>query len=228
MARTHRITHVLPLIAGALVGFGVYRYLTAVDAVELSTRDRRTRAEAPIRSHRAPAPPSLDTPAGPHDEAAAARPTPGAGPAIAFAPRDAAEWQGMLVNTTFQASCDTSARCGLAMACSATGRCGPCTRDADCATGEACAMQHCVPAAAVACKSRVDCPAGELCMLTGYSEDPRGNGDLRAYCSGSPPALARTVERDEAELEELARAEPAPLATDDPGTPEGLVHLLQD
>src|SRR5690606_36385366 len=90
---------------------------------------------------------------------------PGEGPPIEYASRDPREWQGMLVNTTFQALCDTSARCGLAMACNA-GRCGPCAHDSDCASGEVCSMQHCVVSSLAACRSRSDCPGDELCILS--------------------------------------------------------------
>jgi hypothetical protein len=227
MARTQRFAWlVVPALVGALVGFGLYHHLTSAseDAVDLAARDLRVRDPNPIRSHHAPpTTPSLDVPAGEVDPERR-----GLAPAIELAPRDAAEWQGMLVNTTFQASCDTSTRCGLAMACHA-GRCGACTRDAECGAGEVCSMQHCVASASTACRTRADCPSGELCMLTGYSDDPRGNGDMRSYCSGSPPQIARTVESDEAALaQELASADVVPLPVDNPATPEGLVHLLQD
>jgi hypothetical protein len=217
MSRTQRLSWLVPLIAGAIVGYGLYQFLAPTPAGDLAVRDLRKRETAPVIGHRAP---SLEVT--PRDEPE----RPGVGPSIELAPRAASEWQGMLVNTTFQASCDTSSRCGLAMACHA-GRCGACTQDAQCGSGEVCSMQHCVSAPNAACRARSDCPISELCMLTGYSDDARGNGDMRAYCSGSPPALARTVESDAAELAELAQAEAAPLSIDNPGTPEGLLHLLQ-
>jgi hypothetical protein len=89
----------------------------------------------------------------------------------------------MRVDLTNQALCAAVDGCGLAMACRA-GRCGPCAVDGDCASGEACVLEHCVPATAVGCRGRRDCGAGELCVLSGYSDDPRGNRDLRATCIG--------------------------------------------
>ena len=226
MHRWQRFIWAAPLLAGAILGLGLY-YLVADSpdrSVELATRDRRRPPTAPTRSHYRPALPSdAPAPAPGRDPA-----RPGAGPSLEHAPRDPAEWQGMLVNTTFQALCDTSSRCGLAMACDA-GRCGACARDSDCATGEVCSLQHCVLSSLAACRSRADCPTGELCLLTGYASDPRGNGDMRAYCSGSPPPSTRNLDDEEAALAaETARARPVPLATNNPGTPEGLVHLLQD
>ena len=224
MSRKQRISWLAPLIAGAILGFAVYQYLSPADGVDLATRDQRKREAAPIVGHRAsPVTPSLDVEGqGQHSESD----RPGVGPAIELAPRVESEWQGMLVNTTFQASCDTSSRCGLAMACQA-GRCGACTQDAQCGAGEVCSMQHCVIASNAACRARAECPIGELCMLTGYADDARGNGEMRAYCSGSPPALARTVESDQAEAEAELAVAAAPLSVDDPGTPEGLLHVLQ-
>lgn len=224
MSRKQRISWLVPLIAGAIVGFGVYQYLSPADGVDLASRDQRRREAAPIVGHRAsPVTPALDVERqGQRGESE----RPGIGPAIELAPRDASEWQGMLVNATFQASCDTSSRCGLAMACDA-GRCGACSADAQCGTGEVCSMQHCVLASNAACRARGECPAGELCMLTGYSDDARGNGEMRAYCSGSPPVLARTVESDRAEVDAELAVVAAPLPVDNPGTPEGLLHVLQ-
>lgn len=229
--RRHSISWLVPVVAGAVLGFGIYDRLASSSSVDVTTRDRRKASPASTRSHHRP--PQLPSEEGAsnlgrgRDERDPTRP--GAGPAIAYAPREPAEWQGMLVNTTFQARCDTSSRCGLAMACH-TDQCGPCSNDSECANGEACSMQHCVVASLAACRTRADCPAAELCMLTGYASDARGNLDMRAYCSGSPPAEARRQEEEEAALAvELARADRTPpvLGTD-PGTPEGLVHLLQD
>jgi hypothetical protein len=99
-----------------------------------------------------------------------------------YYPRDPAEWQGMLVEMTFRAFCEASAGCGLAAACT-DGKCGPCTRDRDCAGSEACVLDHCVLRDNVQCTSRRDCVGEDaLCVLTGYSSDTRGNSDMRSEC----------------------------------------------
>jgi hypothetical protein len=231
--REHLISWLVPVIAGLVLGIGLHGLLAGASPVDVAARDRRTASAEVTRSHRAP--PQLAPAAATPDRSVVTRGAggrdparPGVGPAIAYAPRDPSEWQGMLVNTTFQALCDTSSRCGLAMACHA-GRCGPCASDAECAAGEVCAMQHCVSAPLATCRGRADCPSGELCMLTGYADDARGNGGMHAYCSGSPPAEARRQDEQAALDGELAREDrtaPAPGA--DPATPEGLVHLLQE
>jgi hypothetical protein len=147
--------------------------------------------------------PSLPRAAGPGTEAAGSptasrgEPAPGLAPAPVFHPRDEGEWQGMQVNTAAQALCDTSSRCGLGMACHG-GTCGPCAADDECAAGEACVLDHCVPRAQVACRSRRDCAGGEeLCVLTGYSSDPRGNAAMMAKCQpaqgGTPAPAAEPV-----------------------------------
>jgi hypothetical protein len=98
-----------------------------------------------------------------------------------YKPRDPSEWQGMLVDTGLQAPCAAPDGCGLAMACH-QGRCGPCTSDAECAAGESCSLDHCVRSDLAGCRARRDCAAGEFCVLSGYSADPRGNGEMRASC----------------------------------------------
>lgn len=107
--------------------------------------------------------------------------SPGLLPPPTYHPRAPKEWQGMLVNTSLQAECGTASHCGLAMAC-LSGRCGPCMLDGDCAAGERCVLDHCVKAGNVACRSRADCGGEALCVLTGYSPDPRGNEEMRANC----------------------------------------------
>jgi hypothetical protein len=110
------------------------------------------------------------------------------GPAYVFEPypRDPAEWQGMLVNRTTSVSCAGTGFCQLALAC-VNERCGPCTEDSHCQSGEICAVDHCLLAEFVDCSSRLDCPDGEVCVLSDYSDDSRGNGDMRSWCSGSVP-----------------------------------------
>jgi hypothetical protein len=116
-------------------------------------------------------------------------PAPAAGGTLAavssgprYHPREPSEWQGMLVNTSAQAQCDTSARCGLAMACLRE-TCGPCVADSECSSGEVCVLDHCVLRERAECKSRRECPGDALCTLSGYSSDPRGNRELVAQCT---------------------------------------------
>jgi hypothetical protein len=97
-----------------------------------------------------------------------------------FFPRDAGEWQGMRILTT-QPACSTSETCGLGLAC-VENRCGPCQNDGQCLSNERCAVDHCVPAAGLACRSQKDCASGELCVLTPYSADARGNTGMRSRC----------------------------------------------
>ncbi len=100
-------------------------------------------------------------------------------------PRDPDEWQGMLVDICLRATCDEPARCGLALAC-VGGYCGPCAEDSDCATGEACVLDHCVLSDNVACRSSRDCEGDALCILSGSTGGAaRGNEDMTAYCNPS-------------------------------------------
>ena len=104
-------------------------------------------------------------------------------------PRDPAEWQGMRVNMCLRALCETSAGCGLAAACLPDGMCGPCARDSDCASGEACVLDHCVLSENVRCRSQRDC-GGALCVLDGdCGGTARGNEGMVAFCIGDerPP-----------------------------------------
>jgi hypothetical protein len=96
-------------------------------------------------------------------------------------PRDPAEWQGMLVDLDTVPPCDSSAVCGLARACKA-GKCLACERDGDCATGEACVLDHCVAKELATCRKAADCKSGSLCVLSGYSGEPRGNEGMKAAC----------------------------------------------
>ncbi len=145
---------------------------------------------------------------------------------VRYAPRDPREWQGMRVNLALQASCDISAHCGLAMAC-LDGRCGPCASDGDCAAGEGCAVQHCVPLANLGCRSAAGCKDPEArCLLSGISPDPRGNAEMHAYCSGSTAEFAREVAEREAREAHPAEAEVAAQAPTQPGSPEALAEIL--
>jgi hypothetical protein len=99
-----------------------------------------------------------------------------------YHPRDKSEWQGMLVNMSMRALCKGARSCGLAAACM-DGRCGPCATDGQCGDGERCVLDHCVLAPNVHCRSHRDCFGTDaLCVLSGYSSDPRGNADMRADC----------------------------------------------
>jgi hypothetical protein len=104
--------------------------------------------------------------------------------------RPASEWQGMLVDLAVMPPCEIDEQCGLARACR-DGQCGPCEADADCAADEGCVLDHCVKATRIECRRSADCPDG-LCILTGYSDDPRGNRDMTARCnpsSGGQPVV---------------------------------------
>jgi hypothetical protein len=92
------------------------------------------------------------------------------------------EWEGMPIDRSSAPYCEASERCGLARAC-VESVCTACGADRDCATGEACVLEHCVLTRLAECRSRADCPAGDLCILSGYSPDPRGNADMRASCA---------------------------------------------
>lgn len=140
--------------------------------------------------------PRMDPPAGPAPMLAAseaAEPDEGAprnplmdAPRDELHPRDPDEWQGMLVNTAVQQYCEATDFCGLALSCSPEQRCGPCTEDSQCASGEACVLDHCVIAENVTCRTRSDCAhLGDdaLCLLSGLTGgDPRGNADMRSFC----------------------------------------------
>lgn len=110
-------------------------------------------------------------------------------------PRDSTEWQGMLIEpSTLQEECDGPTSCGMAMACK-NRRCLPCKEDTDCAFGESCAIQHCVLTSKTDCRSRSDCSDPEdVCALSGYSSDPRGNSQMTATCLGKSGGAARTGE----------------------------------
>jgi hypothetical protein len=131
------------------------------------------------------APVSAPSPAG---ERVSAPPSPSlpatAAPRPTLAPRAADEWQGMRIDTAETALCDGIDACGLAMACIG-GRCGACAGDDSCAAGERCVLDHCVRTEHAACRTRADCGADELCILGGYSADPRGNAAMTARCVGA-------------------------------------------
>lgn len=139
-------------------------------------------------------------------------------------PRDTREWQGMLVDLSMQALCDGSTSCGLAMACLPSKKCGPCQRDRDCGNGERCALDHCVLAENVQCTSRSECASGELCVLSGYTPDPRGNAEMKASCLGAMGGKAQ--EEKDLEVEGPA-AEPEPTPFEPDSMREDIQKLLE-
>jgi hypothetical protein len=105
--------------------------------------------------------------------------------------RDPQEWQGMLISTDAAPPCEASATCGLARACK-VGKCVACAADDDCASGEACVLDHCVVRKLATCRSRGDCASGSLCILSGYSSEARGNEGMRSLCL-NPASGASTI-----------------------------------
>lgn len=129
--------------------------------------------------------------------------------APANAPRRAAEeWQGMKLDDAVAFQCGTTEHCGLARAC-IDGLCVGCAADAECLSGEACVLEHCVPQANVECTSRRECGVDELCMLTGYSTGPRNNDAMRATCR----ATSGGTEQPEARPPRAVAYHPAPIET---------------
>lgn len=151
-------------------------------------------------------------------------PRPGSTARFEYAPREAGEWQGMLVNLSLQASCDESSRCGLGMACN-LGRCGPCSGDGDCASGERCVLQHCIPEENAHCRSRHDCGDTNLCVLSGYSSDARGNAETSSFCLGPATDLPRVLVDSRTSLLTQAPAAVAPTDSleDELGSPQWLI-----
>jgi hypothetical protein len=113
----------------------------------------------------------------------------------------------MLVDLSMQqVYCEDSEQCGQGMACvGQDGGCGPCSGDSDCASGEVCVLDHCLLEQNVECRSYTDCPEGYQCILSGLSADPRGNGEMRAYCP--TPDTDVVEEPSEEEIAEEIRRE---------------------
>ena len=120
--------------------------------------------------------------------------------------RDPYEWQGMLVDLTTRQVCDISSRCGLAMACR-DGRCGPCARDADCADGEGCVLDHCLLRDAIECRSTKECTEA-ICMLTEYAAYGRGNATMQAKCFSLVGGRQRQAETSATRGQALKRPPP--------------------
>lgn len=123
-----------------------------------------------------------------------------------FHPRPPAEWQGMLVRMDTRAFCQSTSNCGLAASCR-NGLCGPCVDDAECAPAEVCVLDHCILRANTGCRSRRECSLNHLCILSGYSADPRNNSDLKSQCS-DPRGLG-TKAADFVEVKGLPSAPPS-------------------
>jgi hypothetical protein len=184
-------TRIQTLIAGAaLLTLALVLGLRGAPTVEARAEAPRAPTEVFGRAAEEP----QEGPAMASEGAAAASAKPKKELGAALPPRPASgrpegEWQGMLIRADDTFPCLESV-CGMARACIEE-RCVACGSDSDCGSGEACAMDHCVPAAQVECRRAADCGEPEAqCVLTGLTPgDPRGNRDLRAYClspSGSP------------------------------------------
>ena len=129
------------------------------------------------------------------------------------------QWQGMRVDADVQPPCGRSAHCGLARAC-IDGRCVACRRDGDCEAGEFCVLEHCVQEPATGCRTRQECRGpDELCILSGYSSDPRGNAELRSFCNPGSGGSEETA------LEVVASD---PEDEGKPATVSPVQHLLDD
>lgn len=126
-------------------------------------------------------------------------------PAPTLHPRDESEWQGMLIDKSLQAICEGKNSCGLAMAC-IDNRCGPCSNDSDCGTGETCILDHCLVEDNSSCRTASDCERGELCILSGYSIGPRGNEKTLSYCQATVSGSKQSKEQ----LENLDPDTPGP------------------
>jgi hypothetical protein len=116
--------------------------------------------------------------------------------------RPPGEWEGMLVDLTKAPPCERSSDCQMALAC-VNGHCTACESASTCAAGETCVLDHCVLSELVACRSTRDCGERGRCLLSGYSNDLRGNGEMHAVCSGDMnfvtrprPVIAQTAASD--------------------------------
>jgi hypothetical protein len=139
-----------------------------------------------------------------------------------YHPRDPAEWTGMLVDLRFQPPCENSENCGLARAC-VEGVCTACNIDRHCARNEVCIWDHCLVAANVSCRTTRDCRGdAAACIFTGYSEDPRGNAEMKSVCvaRGVLPPLPP---RESTDAEASGSDRPGQEITD----PERLLNKLR-
>lgn len=139
------------------------------------------------------------------------------------------EWQGMRVVPGTLPWCDRPDGCGLALAC-VDGRCAPCEEDDECAAGEVCAVQHCVRQQLANCTTVRECGPRELCVLSGYSSDARGNLEMTAECLDITGGRRQTEELFKTERDlvrrTMVRSSPPRVHPDELG--EGLVYVPQD
>jgi len=194
-------------IAGWLVGRSTRD--TDVSAPQSASRPE----QGPVHTA-TPALPSLS-----HDEVSETGETVESVASAQYHPRPADEWQGMLVDLSQRQYCEASSYCGFGLACLDDGACGPCQRDEQCASGEACVLDHCVPRDSVGCRSRSDCVAdGEdaLCVLSGLTGgEARGNSQMTSYCQ----APRGGVEQDDSVIDERRAARLAEAAAQTPVEP---------
>jgi hypothetical protein len=79
--------------------------------------------------------------------------------------------------------CAESIHCGISLACK-DGHCDKCTADAECASGEGCALGACLRKPYIGCRSQADCTApNTVCLSTGITGGyPRGNEATVSRC----------------------------------------------
>jgi hypothetical protein len=121
-----------------------------------------------------------------------------------YASRPSGEWQGMPIDLTRSPPCDASEHCGLARAC-VNGVCTACDDDSDCTSSEGCVLGHCVQKSLMHCRSKRDCGADEMCILSGYSSDARGNESMTSVCN---PSSGGKEQRELVHQEVLAAESP--------------------
>lgn len=118
--------------------------------------------------------------------------------------RPAGEWKGMRVDLNVRQTCRDSKDCGNALAC-LDRVCSPCNQDAQCGAREVCVLDHCVRDENASCRSRAECgavatgsePGDALCVLSGYSNNVRGNEEMRAFCQVLEGGTAQSREEFE-------------------------------
>lgn len=174
-----------PLLIGALVALCVHgvRVLRARSLARADGAGETVNGDPPSLHRSAPLPSiPVDTTGGRvpfnRDGQSSAR----ALPPSRYRQRPSGEWQGMLVDEALQALCDTTARCSMALAC-INEHCGGCRNDDDCLNGETCVLDHCLLRRRVSCRTRKDCGADAMCILSDYGTDTRGNEGMIAYCN---------------------------------------------
>lgn len=181
---------------------------SVVEGLPQDASEPAVRGASSARAVRDPAPPNMQLgAAGSGAEEAAAEEDdeltgPGIKPAPTYLPRDPEEWQGMLVDVGFEPDCEQSTSCGWARAC-VDGRCTACRGDNDCSEGEVCVLDHCLLEANTDCRSRVEC-GDDVCILNGFSTDPRNNADMRAQCGDTRGG------REQVPLEQTPWVDPGP------------------